>query len=338
MDISRSAISKLALLAVGMVVIAVLASPVVPRGGERQAWETVRAAQEHVADWRREQGTAASREDDPFDCGLIGVEWSPLTTTLGSIEAKQASCNPAWAVRFMRWYRDMGLNEGDTVAIFSSASFPAMLLNALVAAETLGLEVELLVSLGASTWGANHPGAPWPAISAELRRGGYLRNKADFYTLGGSAENGGGMAEEGVSLLEQAAGETGVSMLRAAGVEEMIESKSAIVEQSGARLLVSIGGSQANLGTDPDVLRLEPGVHRPGDDVPAGNGVIASALETGVPVLHVLNVRELAAREGIAFDGAPQRLAPVDVNPWWAAFGLAVFFGVLLTHRRWRLL
>ena len=61
------------------------------------------------------------------------------------------------------------------------------------------------------------------------------------------------------------------------------------------------------------------------------------ALENGLPVIHVLNTRELAGRTGISFDAAAGRMAPVRVNPWWSLAALALFFGVLLTHERWRL-
>jgi hypothetical protein len=76
----------------------------------------------------------------------------------------------------------------------------------------------------------------------------------------------------------------------------------------------------------------------PGLEASAGNGVIARALDAGLPVLHLLNIRELAAREGIVLDSAPGRVAPVAVNPWWSVIGLLLFFAVVLTHRRWRLL
>ena len=69
----------------------------------------------------------------------------------------------------------------------------------------------------------------------------------------------------------------------------------------------------------------------------AGNGVIGRALDSGLPVIHMLNTRELSGRSGIPFDVAPGRKAPLRLNPWWSLVALALFFGVLLAHRRWRL-
>jgi len=330
--------AKLIVLAAVMVLVWVLASSSVSTREEQALWDKVRAAQLHLADWRERHGTGATRDDDPFGCGLIGQEWSLLTTTLGSLEAKRTACDPAWAVRLARWYREAGLQPGDTVAIYSSASFPALLLSSQAAAESLGLGTLIIVSLGASTWGANHPDAPWPVLAEALRRGGFLKEKADYYTLGGGSENGGGMASEALEILEQGARTAGVELLRSNGLQSMIDAKSRLLLSSGAKLLVSIGGSQANLGDDPAVLELEPGMLMPGVDASVGNGVIADALDAGLPVLHLLNIRELAALEGIVPGSAPGRVAPVAVNPWWSVLGLFLFFTVVLTHRRWRLL
>jgi len=330
--------SKFIVLAAVMVCAWLLASQSTPNREEQALWEQVRAAQLHLSDWRDSRGIGAAREDDPFNCGLIGREWSMLTTTLGSLEAKRTACDPAWAVRFARWYREAGLQAGDTVAIYSSASFPALLLSSQAAAESLGLDTLIIVSLGASTWGANHPDAPWPVLAKELRRGGFLAKKADYYTLGGGSENGEGLATEALELMEQSAHAAGVELLRTNDLQSMIDAKSRLLLSRGARLLVSIGGSQANLGDDPEVLELQPGMLAPGLEASAGNGVIARALDAGLPVLHLLNIRELAAREGIVLDSAPGRVAPVAVNPWWSVIGLLLFFAVVLTHRRWRLL
>lgn len=328
---------KLLALAAVMAVLWFLAAVDAPSEQEQRLWNRLQAAQSHMSMWRTASGTAAPDGMDRYGCGLIGVEWSGITTTLGSLEAKRTACNPAWAVRFARWFDEAGLVPGDTVAIYASGSFPGMLLNALAAAESMQLDPLLVVSLGASTWGANHPEAPWPLLAAELRRGGYLSTVADFYTLGGDAETGGGMAPEGVSLLRTAAGSVGVEILSAAGLAEMVSLKADLLQERDARFLVSIGGSHANLGGDPAVLGLAPGLHRPGGPGTAGNGVMARALDSGIPVLHMLNIRALADREGVAFDSAPSRVAPARIRPLWALLGLALFFGVLLTHRRWRL-
>lgn len=333
----RRARWRLVALAVALLVLWFLASAGGTPREEQALAERVQAAQRFLVDWRASNGTGSQAVVDPWGCGLIGVEWSDTTTTLGRLESKRTACNPAWAGQFLRWYREAGLQAGDSVAVYSSASFPGLLLSAWLAAEAAGLEPLVVVSLGASTWGANHPELPWPAIEAALQRNGHLDGRADFYSLGGGGEAGGGLSPEAVARLRAAALARGVPLLEADRLDGMVEAKTELLAANDVRLLVSIGGPQSSLGDDPHALRFPPGLTFPQQARNAGNGVVAAALEAGLPVLHLLNIEALARRVGIPFDAAPGSALPRRVHPAWALVGLALFLGVLLTHRRWRL-
>ena len=328
---------RLLLLAVGMAGLWYLAAPVVMTSQEQLLWEKVRAAQHHLSEWRAENSSESPRENDPWNCGLIGIEWSGITTTLGELGSKRTACNPAWAVQFSRWFRELGLKPGDHVAIYSSASFPGLLLNAISAAEALELKPLLVVSLGASTWGANHPDNPWPVLAVELRRSGFIRQRADYYTLGGGLELGQGQAPEGEALLRNAAQEAGVELLAADSLQTMVRRKTELLERHQPRLLISIGGSHANLGDSHEVLQLQPGLVPASDTGLAGNGIIGVALRNNIPVIHMLNIKTLSSMVGIPYDKAPRKLAPAKKSQWWSGIGLVLFFAVLLRHRRWKL-
>jgi poly-gamma-glutamate system protein len=334
---SLTARARLLLLAVGMAGLWLLAAPAVPTSQERLLWEKVRAAQLHLSKWRGLNETASAPEDDPWNCGMIGVEWSGITTTLGDLAAKRTACNPAWAVQFSRWFRKLDLEPGDRIAIYASGSFPGMLLNVIAAAEAMELNALLVVSLGASTWGANHPDSPWPMLARELRRGGFIRIRADYYTLGGEAELGRELPPEAKALLRRAATESNVQLLTATNLRGMIERKAELLQAHGPRLLVNIGGSQANLGDDDEVLHLAPGLVPAADIGSAGNGIIGAAMRSGIPAIHVLDIKSLSNQVGIPFDTRPAAMVPVRVSPWWSITGLVLFLTVLSSHRRWRL-
>ena len=328
---------RLLLMAAGLAMLWFLAGDPGLSPDEDQLWDRVRAAQIHMSQWRRDNGTAATSESDPWNCGLIGIEWSAITTTLGDLASKRTACNPAWAVQFSRWFHELGLKSGDRVAIYSSGSFPGLLLNAIAATETMQLEPLLIVSLGSSTWGANHPTVPWPLMAAELRSSGFIRTRADYYTLGAGAEMGHGMSPEGEALLRKAAKESGVDLLTAGNLQEMIALKAQLMDRFQPRVLINIGGSQANLGDAEEVLRLPPGPVSEAYADKAGNGVIALAMHGKIPVIHMLNIRTLSDRVGIPYDTLPRKTAPARAGFWWSAAGLLLFFSVLLAHRRWRL-
>ena len=94
---------------------------------------------------------------DPNQTNLIGVEYSPITTTLGNLKAKRSSTNPDFAALIVRWFHEIDLKKGDIIAIGGSGSFPALILATICAAEVMKLKPVIILSLGASSYGANRP-------------------------------------------------------------------------------------------------------------------------------------------------------------------------------------
>ena len=273
---------------------------------------------------------------DTDKTGFIGLEWSETSTTLGKLEAKRNAGDPLWGAQCLRWFDHLGLKAGDRIVVLSSASFPALLYSVLAAAESRGLQVDLVVSLGASAWGANRPQAPWPVMARILREGGFLETQPVFYTLGGNHEMASDMPADGVDALTKAAQKDGVHLFRPARLADIIARKLDLLDLPGqpkAKLLVNIGGSEANLGTDEAVVSLKNGLLTPADAAAAGNGVIAMALQQDFPVLHLLNLRGLAEQVGITFGTRQPQFR--NFSPLAALVGLAVFLFVLLTHKRW---
>lgn len=337
LSFTRLALARLVALALALCLLWWLAAPAGLSPREQQMWKRVSAAQQYIQPWRIEQGGTVIETEDPWGCGLIGLEWSEISTTLGDVKSKRTACHPAWAIQFTRWFREKGLVQGDGIAIYSSASFPGLLLSAITAAEAMQLDILLVVSLSASSWGANDPATPWPLLADEWRRADYLSTRSDFYTLGGASELGHDLSPRGLETLRSAAQSAGVEILNTDNLQSMIELKSKLLVQRKSRLLLSIGGSHANLGDDPDVLRLNPGPLAPADSNDAGNGVIAAALEQGIPVIHMLNLRELSRQTGIPFDSRPLQRAPGRISSLWSAAGVLLFFLVVARHRRWRI-
>ena len=101
-----------------------------------------------------EEGIPIEKDLDPNMTGLIGPEWTALTTTLGNLEAKRSTLNPNFAALMVRYFHEAGLVEGDLVAVGSSGSFPGLALATLCAAKEMHLEVLTIASFGASMYGA----------------------------------------------------------------------------------------------------------------------------------------------------------------------------------------
>lgn len=308
---------------------------------EQALWRKVRAGQGALALWRDESRIANAHPEhdfsmtDPHRTGMIGVEWSPITTTLGPLEAKRTAADPLWSVRALRHFRLLGLKKGDRVALLSSSSFPGLVFSLVAAAEHAGLEILWIHSLGASTWGANMPEMLWPRIAYLLRRGGFMSARPDFYTLGGGGEIGLGLPHEGVKALEESAAEDGVSLLRGGGLEEMIERKRELTLSFAPRLVISVGGSHTAFGDE--VVPPGGGLYLPEESgrVEFGSGVLRDVLASGVPVLHLLDLRSLSSKAGIPYDGTPR---PRFTGAGRAAsvLGLLFYALCLIRFKRWR--
>lgn len=304
---------------------------------ELRAMRTVRAAQESLWQYRVENGLYPEGESDPDRLGLIGYEWSSTTTTLGARSAKEAACQPGWAAVFLRWFDRLGLEEEDPIVIASSGSFPGLVVSALVAAEERGLDILLLPSLGASTWGANLPGFTLLDQLRFLREKGYVRTFPVAGSLGGGqAENGGGLSPEGRGLLLEAMRRNGVPLLQASDLEGMISLKMARVLEHRARLVIQIGGSLANLGPGPDAAAIPPGLLFPEKPTTTGTGLIGRTLEEGIPVGHLLHVEALARMEGIPYEAKPYMGAPRTSRAFLAVPVILLWFVGLFLHRRWK--
>lgn len=306
------------------------------RGGAA-VWDTVRGGQNLLWERQKEAGVPLSDREDKLKTGFIGVEWSTLTTTLGSLEAKRTSADPAWAAQFLGWFDELGVRKGDRIVIYSSSSFPAMLFSAVAAAENRGLEVLLAVSLGSSTWGANRPEFPLPEIWRVLLEGGYVKTRPAFYTLGGAGEAGRDFSPETARSLGELAETEGTPLITTESLERMILYKTQRMLDFTPKLFINIGGSHANLGDSADSAEIPNGLLLPENAAshPVGEGVIARALLSGVPTLNILNIRKLALENGIPWDPVKFTKRRYRHKVWIALAGLALFFAVLGTHKRW---
>ena len=58
---------------------------------------------------RLEKGLPIDRALDPNGTGIVGEEFTPLTTSLGDVEAKRTSANPAFAGVVAEYFERAGL-------------------------------------------------------------------------------------------------------------------------------------------------------------------------------------------------------------------------------------
>jgi len=265
-------------------------------------------------------GTDPGVGHDPS--GLIGAELTPLVTTIGSLESKRTAANPEWARALTLRLRRHGVEGGSVVAAGFSGSFPGLNLAVIAACQALGADLAAVSSVTASTWGATEPGFTWPEIEARLVREGIIRRASIAVSLGGARDVAADLEPEGRALAESilvsSARALEIAMLRPVGLEEAVAERMVLFRRYARgrpiALYVNVGGTDVSLGTSDTVLRLRngflPGVRF---DSSPGRGLIARFAEQGVPVLTLLNVRDLAMRWQIPM--TPRGAAPPAQAP-----------------------
>jgi poly-gamma-glutamate system protein len=242
--------------------------------------------------------------------GIIGLETSPITTSLGNLEAKRTTTNPNFAALITLLLTEAGVRKGDTVAVGASSSFPALIVASLCAAQALELRPLLICSLGASQWGANHPGLHWLDILECLRRSGVLEVEPIALSLGGEGDSGKDMSPEGRALLLRAAAESRLPFLSEPELAKNVRARLRFYETAGQgrpiKAFINIGGGYANMGTDSEILKVSPGLAVFSKFPPADRrGVIFEMAARRVPVIHLLYIKGLCDRYGLPWDPSP---------------------------------
>jgi poly-gamma-glutamate system protein len=182
-----------------------------------------------------------------------------------------------------------------------SGSFPSISTSVLAALQTIGAHVLLVSSLGASSYGANQPLATWADLEFWLHTEGGLKYHSAIVTFGGEGDTGGGISDEGKEMLRDAIGRTHAPFYHPPSLDSAISHRMHLFfGDRPVNLLINIGGSQASLGACSHASTIPNGYHRKVStcDDP-DRGVLVRASEAGVPVIHFLNIRSLAARSGL---------------------------------------
>jgi poly-gamma-glutamate system protein len=280
------------------------------KGAMMRASEIMASAEKAVRECREARGVAPDPASDINLTGLVGIETSPVTTTLGNLEAKRTTTNPNFAGLLVRLLVDAGVRKSDVVAVGASSSFPALIVAVVAAARALDAEPLLICSLGASQWGANDPAFDWLDMYACLERGPGPKGGIVALAVGGDEDRGGELSAPGREFLEERIRRAGLPVVEGPTLERDVERRVRIYFEgaSGRRIgaFVNIGGSWANIGTDPSVLRVAPGLARVPEIPPAGSrGVLQEMASRGVPVIHLLNIKGLAAAHGLPWDPSP---------------------------------
>jgi len=276
----------------------------------RAAADSMQAAMEVLAAYRMEHGSPIDFSTDINGTGLIGTFYSPTTTTVGNLEAKRTTTNPNMAAMLVDLLLEAGVEAGDFIAVGASGSFPALILAAVTAAQALDLRVGLIVSLGASQFGANLPELTWLDIEQILVDSGGPAVRTVAASLGGDLDVARDLSVDARTQLKETVETSGAFLIHESDLVRNVQQRMSIYqrEAEGARIaaFVNVGGAWANMGIDASILSAAPGLIQLGEFPDEENrGVMHAMAAESIPVIHLLNIRNLVGRYGLPWDPSP---------------------------------
>lgn len=253
-----------------------------------------------ISQLKKAKGISSDVSSNVANKYMIGNDWSEITTTLGSLEAKETSTNPDFSALMIRLLHEAKVVKGNKVGVVLSGSFPSLAISALAALQTMGIDAVVMSSISASTYGANQPEVTWLDMESELNKKGGLKYRSCLVSMGAGNDVGIGLSAEGIQSIHNAAVRNNVQLYIPESLTESIEKRAAIFNAAKISLLINIGGSQTALGNCPHSTLIPNGLHQ---NLPSckdeNRGLIARMNEKGVPYIQLLDIKNLAGQYGI---------------------------------------
>ena len=265
------------------------------------------------------RGYVIDLQNDPNLTGLIGPQYTLITTDRGYIRDKLITTNPNDAAVIIELFHRADLQAGDKVAVMLTGSFPGMNIAVLAACKVMNLEPVIITSVGASTWGANWDEYTWLDMESTLDSAGIWDYKSAAASIGGGDDQGRGLSPEGRDLIKAAIERNNVEFINSPATEtkpsqsldENIKKRITIFDQhegkKGYKAVVNVGGGLAALGSVQNGKLILPGYnsHLWERKFPA-NGVITILAQRKIPVIHLLQMASFAGRYGLPTEVTPE--------------------------------
>ncbi|MFO7891002.1 MAG: poly-gamma-glutamate system protein [bacterium] len=263
-----------------------------------------------IRDYLAENNTTINKKIDPNLTGLIGRRQTSLTTSLGHLQAKRTTTNPNFAGLIVHLLSKAGVQKGDKVAIGSSASFPGLMIATVCAAEAIGAEPIIILSLGSSSYGANHPDFNLLHMYEILLQEGIFSYKPSAVSLGGEDDAGKNMDNQLKQTLINQIQESNLSFIFENDLRKSVQKRLRIYKMKAGTekidIFINCGGSVANLGTSSLILKVKPGLIK-NMKLPEKNkrGVLFEMASKEIPCIHLLYIQGLIQNYNLEWDPIP---------------------------------
>lgn len=277
-----------------------------------EAARIMKAGMDEITEYKKQKigdkyniGPINPKYQELAQTGLIGIPFSPITSSVIASQMKQASINPNWAALLVELFKQAKVTEGDAVAVAFSGSYPALNLAVLAAAEAMDVKVIAISSVTASGWGANIPELAWLDMERILNEKGITSHRSVAASPGGQDDLNLGISEEGQKLVEEIVKRNQIEFIKDENRTDNLNRRMKIYEQYAGlnqiKTFVNVGGGSISVGQDSKKI-FRPGLNQrrilPGS---TSDSLLKRFTEQGLPVIHLRHISELTQRYNMPY-------------------------------------
>jgi len=281
--------------------------------------------------------------NDPNETGLIGRQFTYITTDEGDLDAKISILDPNVAAMVVDYLTRAGVNRGDTVAVTLTGSMPGGNLAVVCALEEMGVIPYILASVGASQWGANIEDFTWLDMETTLREADVISFKTRAASLGGGSDIGRRLSPKGRELIRVAIDRNEIELIASTNLADAIQRRVVYFEHDRQlkdyKAFINVGGGAAVLGDAATARLIPPGLtKRMQFESMRNGGVMAAFGRDGVPIIHLLNIRSMFGQFEYPYAATPSPEIGMGTfysseryNSWTTALALVILLGMVIT-------
>ncbi len=258
------------------------------------------------------------KTNDPNQTGLIGLNYSEITTSPGIISDKLTALNPNISAAFVSLLKKAKLSKGDYVAVGLTGANPGENLALYAAIKTLKLHPIIISSVGSSQFGANREDFTFLDMESVLYKHKLINFKSVAASLGGGKDIGRGLSSEGRKLIEEAIKRNNVEFIKEKSLDENINKRMKIYlenvpKNKKIKAFINIGTGVTNVGNYLTAKIIKTGVHFNLADkkLPKENVIMKFAMKN-TPIIHVYRANDLAKKYDLEI--APESIPKVGVG------------------------
>lgn len=251
-------------------------------------------------------------DEQNLNTGMIGAEYTAITTTTGNLDSKKTSLNPNFAAVYIKIFNELLLKEGDEIVINTSGSFPMLGISCIIAAEEYGLKPFIMASIGASSYGATNPAFTIFDMLEYLYEQKIINTRVGIVSLGGNNDIGDTFGKyngyKDKDAIIERINKSSATFIYEKKFDVNIEKRLEIINKNtkNVKLFINVGGNSIGLGVKDSIYYKKNGVlyarkYKKSRLSLSNKGLLERYLADGVNVVQMLNLKSIASTYGLEY-------------------------------------